>query len=885
MLRLAGTSSARRLALLGGGPPRLPAAWRLYAAAADVEREAAEGALADRRVTPVILSVENMKCGGCSAAVKNILLQQPGVAGAAVNLLTETAVVQVPGLDVGEAEAAARRAADALTGKGFPAALRVAEADGVQGLSVTLTERKERQLQESMRTLGFAWVLAFVCYGHHLGHFLHGLGLHEYAHTGFMAVLGDPSVSAALGAAALLGPGRQLLVDGAGSLARGAPNMNSLIALGAVTSFTAGSVSALVPGITVDPSFLEEPVMLLAFVLLGRSLEARARLEASGEPRGRWFSLHARSSNFSCMHALLLTVRLASSLEADLSALAQLIPTQARLLLDPGAKGASSEELLVPTASLATGDLVRVLPGERIPVDGRVVEGTCAVDESMLTGESRLVTARVGDAVTGGTVSYEAPIVIEATSTGSSSTLASIARLVAEAQSREAPVQRLADMVAGRFCYGVMSASALTFAFWNLVGADWFPTALDAIDTVGPEAPLLLSIKLAIDVLVVACPCALGLATPTAVLVASSSGARRGLLVRGGDALELMASIDTVVFDKTGTLTKGKLTMVELAPCEGFDADELLRFATSVERTTTHPLAGAVSRAAEERGERLVFALEPLPLLPAPLTPLCSPIIAGLSTPSASNAFTVPGEGVRARVEGIDVFVGTLPWVASQCGDELLHNEASSTGTHVWVGYGGRGIAGSMTFTDALRSDAREVVASLQLSGKRVILLSGDDEAVARQIGSDLGIAPADAYGRMRPEQKATFITDLRASGASVAMVGDGVNDAVALSAADVGVAMGGGADAAGEAASVVLMGNRLSQLLEGFHLAEATLEKIKQNLGLAVVYNIISIPIAAGALLPAYGIALSPAAAATAMACSSVCVVMNSLLLRRTKL
>ena len=190
-----------------------------------------------------------------------------------------------------------------------------------------------------------------------------------------------------------------------------------------------------------------------------------------------------------------------------------------------------------------------------------------------------------------------------------------------------------------------------------------------------------------------------------------------------------------------------------------------------------------------------------------------------------------------------------------------------------------------MTFTDTLRSDAREVVASLQQSGKRVILLSGDDEAVARQIGSDVGIAPADAHGRMRPEQKATFITDLRASGASVAMVGDGVNDAVALSAADVGVAMGGGADAAGEAASVVLMGNRLSQLLEGLHLGEATLAKIKQNLGLAVVYNVIGIPIAAGALLPAYGIALSPAAAATAMACSSVCVVMNSLLLRRAKL
>jgi P-type Cu+ transporter len=296
-----------------------------------------------------------------------------------------------------------------------------------------------------MRAVAFAWSLALVCYVHHLGHFLHALGLHEHAHTGFMAALGSPIVSGALGAAALLGPGRPLLVDGALSLARGNPNMNSLIALGATTSFAAGSLSALLPGYTVDPSFLEEPVMLLAFVLLGRSLEARARVQAS----------------------------------ADLTALAQLIPSEARMVLDPGAKpgaasaagAATGEELLmIATATVRRGDLLRVLPGEKVPVDGQVVDGSCVVDESMLTGESRLKALTTGDLVTGGTIAYEAPFTMAATATGASSTLACIGRLVADAQQREAPVQRLADVVAGYFCFSVMAASAGTFAFWSTIG-------------------------------------------------------------------------------------------------------------------------------------------------------------------------------------------------------------------------------------------------------------------------------------------------------------------------------------------------------------------------------------------------------------------------------
>ena len=362
-----------------------------------------------------VLEVSGMKCGGCSAAVKRILLQQPGVEGAAVNLLTDTAVIQIKGGDDEDRESIIGSAAQMLTSKGFSARLRGAEL-GLRAASATLSERKEQELKKSMRNLAFAWTLAGACCIHHLGHFLHAFGLHEFAHTGLMGTLGSPSVSGFLGAAALLGPGRSLLIDGALGLIRGTPNMNSLIALGATTSFGAGALTVSIPGFSLDPSFLEEPVMLLAFVLLGRSLEARARVAAT----------------------------------ADLTTLAKLIPTDSRLILDPGAmpntksvdvsssSSSTFEEMIIDTASIRAGDVIRVLPGERIPVDGTVLQGIASVDESMLTGESRLVPVIPGSKVTGGTIAYEAPLIVQATATGGESTLAGIGRLVAEAQSREA---------------------------------------------------------------------------------------------------------------------------------------------------------------------------------------------------------------------------------------------------------------------------------------------------------------------------------------------------------------------------------------------------------------------------------------------------------------
>ncbi|GFR51780.1 hypothetical protein Agub_g14237, partial [Astrephomene gubernaculifera] len=717
-------------------------------------------------------------------------------------------------------------------------------------------------------------------------------------------------------------------------------------------------------GLLADASFLEEPVMLLAFVLLGRALEARAKVQAA----------------------------------ADLQSLARLLPASARLVLDPGAAppgaggappagagagggaaagggaggaagGPAVDYATVPTSSVRTGDVLRVLPGERVPVDGLLLTGECCCDESLLTGESALVPKQAPGVsrLVGGTVCYEGAITMRATATGRKSTLAGIARLVASAQAREAPVQRLADAVAGRFCLGVMAAAAATFGFWAGLGPQLFPhvlevagtggwaaleasyhshgaggwggaaaAALDAADT--PASPLLLALRLAVDVLVVACPCALGLATPTAVLVATSLGAKRGLLVRGGDVLERLAAVDTVVLDKTGTLTEGKLKVLGIQTvsphqqsggrsedgnhqqphhyhqhngsweqqlrqqqpspssssvsgsrqtcCSSSSGStsngngngswvlghggengkemEVLRLAAAVEAATRHPLADAVLAEAKRRG------------VTAP--------------PATEAATTTAGRGVRAIVDGRWVAVGRREWALEAVGADASSlpsltapppETAAPGATSVWVASEGEGLVGRIWLRDTLRPDAVATVASLTAAGKRVVIMSGDDPATVAAVAAAAGVNAAAARGGLSPEAKLEGVRQLQAEGRVVAMVGDGVNDAPALAAADVGVAMKGGLDAAGEAADVVLMGDRLGQLLDAVELGGATLTKIRQNLGWALAYNVVGIPLAAGALLPSAGVALNPSAAAAMMALSSVAVVSNSLLLR----
>ncbi len=822
------------------------------AAVDDAEAVSASApALAVGKGRIIVLDVTKMMCGGCSSAVKNILTKHPAVGEASVNLVTASAVVtllpEATDVDVDSV-------IEAVTSKGFPSFLRTIE--NKKELESQIRKEKEEEERSERRSLQFAWALALTCYGHHLGHALHALGLHEYAHTEFMTWMENPLVGGALGAAAILGPGRTLLVDGFRSFAGGRPNMNSLISLGATTSFSAGILSALMPDLSLDPSFLEEPVMLLAFVLLGRSLERQARREAS----------------------------------SDLTSLAQLLPADARLVVEgyseergEGSATVSDEDLKlvsVPTSLVREGEVVRVLPGEGIPVDGTVLAGSCSVDESLLTGESRTVYKGPGDRVTGGTILYDSPVLVRATTTGEASALSRIGQLVAEAQGKEAPVQRLADRVAGWFCYGVMSASAVTFGFWYTIGLQTFPSIAfsDAMVDVN-DSVALFSLKLAIDVLVVACPCALGLATPTAVLVSSSSAAKRGILVKGGHIMERMADVTAVVFDKTGTLTEGNMHVVSVTPSgtdmdAGVDGNELIRLAATAETQTIHPIATALREYAE---------------------------VKNIAIGKVAASETHPGKGIVATIDGDEMYVGKRDWVIMNCGgyvgSDLIEVAGvngsdsarsppgeirTSCSTEIWVGSQGKGATlGCIRVQDRVRRESRGVIETLKKDGKHVYLVSGDNDATSRQVGRECGIEEGNIVSEACPEAKSKFVRDLQARGEVVAVVGDGVNDTVALSASDIGFSIGG-ADAASSAADVVLMRNKINDVNDALAIGEATISKIKQNLGLALVYNALSIPVAAGLLLPAYGVMLTPAIAAGVMSVSSIVVVGNSLTLRR---
>jgi len=806
----------------------------------------------------LLFLVEGMRCGGCSAAVSKVLNADPGVARAAVNLVTETAAMELaPGADALETIARAKSATEA---KGFRMSPRPV-GRAAEEAAAAANARKEEELEKTQWDLYKALGLTGLCLVTHTTHHLHHFGLHEYAHGSVLTALGQPWVGGAIAALALLGPGRNIMREGFKALANGAPNMNSLVGVGATAAFTLSVVAACAPpvvgeyGVPVSNDFFEEPVLLLAFILLGRALESRARARAA----------------------------------SDLRALSTLLPLDAKLVVADKAEAVDENDedpmtVVVDRLALRAGDLVRVLPGEVIPVDGAVVSGAAAVDEATLTGEPLFVAKAVGDDVSAGTGVFEGPLTVRASVAGDGSVAAGIARTVADAQARAAPVQRLADAVAGPFVYAVMAASASTFAFWSLLGDAAFPGAL--LEASNGAGATLGALKLATDVLVVACPCALGLATPTAVLVATSAGARRGLLLRGGDVLEAAANVGVVALDKTGTITEGKPRVTGVAATGNAVNADVLRFAAAVEATTTHPLAAAVAAASAAAGEK---------------------------TPRAKNAETVPGRGASALVEGKRVFVGEPSWVESAVGagggtaaalgaaaaenSEALGGPAAAACSLVCVGVEGEGVIGALALADRIRPGAAASVRRLQEMGMRVVVLSGDRQPAVDAVARELGLtgAGAVAVGGLLPADKAAFIQRLRAeaNGAGVAMVGDGINDAPALVAADVGMAVSGGMEATAAAAGVVLLGEGqggekyespgggVGQAADAIELGRNALGKIRQNLGWALAYNLVGVPVAAGVLLPEYGISLNPAAAGAAMAFSSVAVVTNSLLLK----
>ncbi len=811
------------------------------------ETAAAQGAPANAgsKAAPareiLTLDVAGMKCAGCVKAVERQLTQHPGVVSASVNLATEVARVECEAGSVDPADLAKR-----LTSTGFPTQQRHSGRLHNTG-STSPADRHQQEIQQQLWRLAIALALIILSGIGHLGQLT----------GGEIPLLSNIWFHCGLATAALLGPGRSILVSGGLSLWRNAPNMNTLVGLGALSSYLASCAALLFPRLQWE-CFFDEPVMMLGFILLGRTAEQLARRRAA----------------------------------AALQALIGLQPATARLVPNP-AKNCSAEGVEIPVADVRVGEWLRVLPGEKIPVDGEVAAGSTAVDESMLTGESVPVRKLPGAQVAAGTLNKSGAIVVRATRTGSDTTLAQIVALVEEAQTRKAPVQLLADTVAGYFTYGVITAAALTFLFWYFAGTHLWPDVLATAAPMSASAPashshllsghvaavtqhtspLLLSLKLAIAVSVIACPCALGLATPTAIMVGTGIGAERGLLIRGGDILEQVFRVNTVVFDKTGTLTTGHPTVTDCLPvahrhsfpASGWEREEnsqihLIELAATVESGTRHPLAVAIVREASRIG------ISPLP---------------------AEDFHTEPGLGASATVGGVPVVLGSADWLAqlgipvsTQTAQQALQL-ASQGKTVVYVAVGGE-LAGLIACADTLRSDANATVEKLRQMGLRVMLLTGDRPEAARSIAQSLGLAREDVLAGVRPQGKAAAIAGLQSQGQRVAMVGDGINDAPALAIADAGIALHSGVGVAVETAGIVLVRDKLMDVVESIQLSRRTFIKIRQNLFWAFVYNSLGIPVAAGALLPAFGIALSPAAAGALMAFSSVSVVSNSLLLRR---
>jgi Cu+-exporting ATPase len=593
------------------------------------------------------------------------------------------------------------------------------------------------------------------------------------------------------------------------------PNMFTLIGIGVGAAYVFSAVATIAPqlfpaGFRMDaasaeaPTYFDTAAVIVVLVLLGQVLELRARQRTGAAVR----------------HLL------------------GLAPKTARIV-----RGSREED--VPLASVQVGDLIRVRPGESVPVDGVVVEGAAAIDESTVTGEPIPVEKGQGDRAIGATIVHSGSIVMRADRIGRDTLLAQIVRMVGEAQRTRAPIQRLADVIAAYFVPAVVVTAVLTFIAWSA----W-----------GPEPRLAHALVNAVAVLIIACPCALGLATPMAIMVGTGRGAMAGVLIRDAEALELLGRVDVLVVDKTGTLTEGRPTVVAVDAAAGWSERELLRIAAAVERGSEHPLASAVVGAAESRG---------------------------IEIPSAADFSSAAGKGVSATVEERRVDIGSVEFMKTigvdfgGCGPnaEAMRQRGQ---TVLVVSVEGR-VAGLIAVTDPIRATTPEAVRALKADGLRIIMVTGDHRVTAEAIASELGID--EVIADVLPDRKRDVIADLQRSGRLVAMAGDGVNDAPALAQATVGIAMGTGTDIAIESAGITLVKGDLRGIVRARRLSRATLRNIRQNLFLAFVYNTIGVPIAAGVLYPVFGLLITPIWASAAMTLSSLSVIANALRLRRLTL
>jgi Cu+-exporting ATPase len=756
----------------------------------------------------VSFPVEGMTCASCVNRITRFLEKVEGVDGANVNLASESATVRFDPARVSISDLGA-----AVDAAGYVALIdRSSAADRPTDVATVAEAREERDeaaarhLAELRRRLVLAAALTAPLL----------LGLARMTVAPWLpAFFSEPLVQLAFATPVQLWAGARFYAGAWSALRHRAADMDTLIAVGTTAAYGYSLATILVPGFfrsaglaAADgslPLYFDTAAVIVTLILLGRYLEARARTHTSDAIRR----------------------------------LIRLAPRFARVV-----RGALDVD--VPTADLRPGDIVRVRPGETVAVDGVVVEGTSSVDESMLTGESLPVTKRVEDLVIGGTLNGAGSFTFRATRVGAETVLARIVRLVAEAQGSRAPIQRLADRVTGWFVPAVLGLAGITFLAWLALG---------------PAPSFNLALLNTVAVLIIACPCALGLATPTSIMVATGKGAEAGLLFRNAEALERLGSVGTVILDKTGTLTVGKPVVTDIVRMDGApDDDELLALVAAVERASEHPVGAAIVRAAEERG---------------------------LALGAATEFASVPGQGVAAMIGGREVRIGRAGYVGAiapdtdrpgHAGDRSADALAAEGKSVVHVSIAGRPVA-MLGIADTLKPGAVDAVAQLRRRGLEAILLTGDNQATAEAIGREAGIDRVLA--EVAPDGKAAAVRELQAEGRRIAMVGDGVNDAPALAAADVGIAMGSGTDVAIESAGLTLLSGDLRGLSTAIGLSRATMGNIRQNLFWAFAYNVILIPVAMGVLFPFTGILLDPVIAAAAMALSSVTVVSNALRLR----
>jgi len=773
-------------------------------------------------VVRIEIPVSGMTCAACQARVQRTLVRQHGVRDAAVNLMTRTASITYD-----PAEASPQEFVDAIRTTGYGADLPVGRSilDEQEAADRAYADEYRELATKAALTLaaGLVAMIVSVPLMAPAGH--EGMPATSDPFMRWVSYSLAPAVQRGLPwlysidtrvlsfallattAAIMAWSGRAFYVRAWAAFRHRSADMNTLIAVGTGAAFLFSAAATVAPsffvarGVAAD-TYYEAVIFIIALVLVGNALETRAKRQTA----------------------------------AALRALANLQPKTARI-------ERAGDDVDVPVEDVRQGDIISVRPGERLPVDGEIVAGGSAVDESMLTGESRAVVRSVGDRVIGGTINTTGAFRYRATTLGADSVLARIVRLMREAQGTRAPVQRLADRVSAVFVPIVISLAIATFVIWYV-----------SVDT----APAVRAFAAAVAVLVIACPCAMGLAVPTAVMVATGKGAELGVLIKGGEALQRAGSLDTVVLDKTGTVTEGRPTVTDVV---AYGADrteaELLALAAAVERRSEHPLAAAIVASAED---------------------------GGLTLGAAESFESYPGRGVTGVVDGTAVAAGNPRLMAEWAVDTLaasadIERLAAEGRTIVLVAVAGR-LAGLIAIADPIKVGSRDAVNALRQMGLDVVLLTGDSEVVATSVARAVGIERIVAG--VLPEGKVAEVRRLQEQGRVVAMVGDGVNDAPALAQADLGIAIGSGTDVAIEASDVTLVRGDLRGVAQAVALSRRTMRTMKQNLFWAFIYNVVGIPVAAGLLYPIAGILLSPILASGAMALSSVSVLSNSLRLRR---